>query len=214
MSGFKSDQFSKQTRPQTQQAPLREFNVMPDDQQYPVPQYANPTQQEPSSFVPPPMPVSPELEQELKQARQMKTTSTAPISPGAKTRIELLASIGRLTRDVKIDNYTFTLRTLKTQEANQSIRAVLAISNTDFDMGLENKKHKLARSIYMIDGSPIEQVLSSDTIESKLSFIDQLEDVVVSRLWDEFSLLNKEAQEKCGIKTAKEAEEVSEDLKK
>lgn len=206
-------------RKPAQQKQMREFNVLPetteDDLQVEE-------QQLPQQFQPVSQPIqqqiSPaEYEAKIKAMRQEKNDliKNGPrITAHGKRRIELLANIGRLTRDVKIGETTFSLRTLKSQESREASMASLAQIKYDAELPFEARKQQLVRSIYKIDDSEINEVLGSNDIESKLELIDSLEEVVVSRLWDEFAEMREEAKTKYGINTKKEAEEVAEDLKK
>lgn len=150
----------------------------------------------------------------IKAARKEKATGVIRMSEPAKQRIELLANIGRMTRDVEIGEHTFTLRTLKAKETREAALASFKVE-TQLEAGYEVRKQQLARSLHKIDGGDIAVVLGDDDLSSRLSFIEEhLEEAVVSKLFEEFSLLKEEANKKCGIHTETEAKEVVEDLKK
>src|SRR5438445_13226 len=88
---------------------LREFNVgAPEDNIEQHPAYTQNMQTQEMSVQ--------EMENLVKKAREEKLSGLSKISDSAKKRIELLADIGRLTKDVKIGGITFSLRTLKAKE--------------------------------------------------------------------------------------------------
>lgn len=224
MSGFDSPNFKKNIP--TNQKPLREFTVgAPENQtvsqsnfgQYgPPPVREYPPQSQTFGTPPPQHDMSQgELEAAIREARAQKLANANKIGDEAKKRIELLANIGRLNRDVKIGGYTFSLRTLKSKESREAALATFATSVTQLEASYEARKQQLARAIFKIDGEDLEVVLGSRNIDDVMKFIeDNLEDIVVEKLWDEFISLKEESRSKYGINTVKQAEEVSEDLKK
>jgi hypothetical protein len=198
MAGFQSPSFTKNFPPQAQPT-LREFTVGAPEESHAQPQQA----------VSPP-----QVQQTLKQARQEKLTAADRISDTGKRRIELLAQIGRLTKEVKIGEYTFTLRTLKAWEMEAAMLATVRSAEFNIEASYETRRQQLARSIAKIDGTDMEEVLETNTIDAKLNLIEEMEEIVVSKLWDTFVLLQNEAKEKYGINTEAQAKEVVEDLKK
>lgn len=198
MSGYESDHFKK-NMPSTQK-PLREFTVG-----------------DPDDFVENQAPEISQTEYEnaIKEARRQKLASVNKIGDEAKKRIEILANIGRLTKDVSIGGFSFSLRTLKSKEAREAALATFSASLTQIEASYEARRQQLARSLCKIDGEDVSIILGSDNLEARLNFIEEnLEDVVIEKLWEEFAALKEEARVKYGINTVKEAEEVSEDLKK
>lgn len=155
-----------------------------------------------------------EAENLARAARQQRIDTANRIGEVAKKRIELLANIGRLNKDVKIGEYIFSLRTLKARETHDASTDSFKLSLTNIELSFEARRQQLARSIHKIDGNDIKDIIGSDELSMKIAFINELEENVVRKLWDEFSLLNKEAREKYGINTAEDAKEVANDLKK
>ncbi len=152
--------------------------------------------------------------EELHRLRNERLNQSGKITEPAKKRIEILANIGRLTREVPLGGMSFTLRTLKTKETREATMSVFLCSN-DIDAGFEFKKQVLARALSQIDGQLIEDVLGGDDLERKLAFIENdLEDVIVDKLYSEFNNLKQESRIKYGLETEKQAKEVVEDLKK
>jgi hypothetical protein len=192
----------KKNFPATQGAPLREFNV-------------GPAETITSSFGPPPSAQVPkDVEQRYTQAREERAASMNKIGSENKTRIEILANIGRLTKDVMIGGTTFTLRTLKAKETREAALASYSISKTELDLSFNARQQQIARSIVKIDGHDFGLTIGSDDFDKKLEFIEELEENVVNKLFNEFMSLKKEAEDKYGISTVAEAKEVGEDLKK
>lgn len=216
MSGFDSPNFKKNIP--SNPKPMREFTVgAPEEGE--VRQYSfGPTPQQSAVYQGPPqgheMSLA-EAEEAAREARKQKLANMNKIGDEAKKRIELLADIGRLTRDVIIGGYTFSLRTLKARESKEAALATFSTSITQLEASFEARKQQLARSIHRIDGEPLEVILGSRSLDDVMRFIeDNLEDVVVEKLWNEYVSLKEESRTKYGINTAKEAEEVAEDLKK
>ncbi len=206
MATFTSSSFNK-TVPNPQ---MREFNVGAPEGE--VEQFA-------ASQAPTQPPQSPsDIEASIRQARAAKAQEIAHgprINPDAKKRIEILANIGRMTRDVKLGDHTFTLRTLKAFEAREASIATFSVVETQLEASYEARRQQLARSISHIDGHPISDVIGTEDINGKLSWIDEnLEDIVVNKLFNEFNALKAEAQSKYGINTNEQAKEVAAELKK
>jgi predicted RNA binding protein with dsRBD fold (UPF0201 family) len=208
MPDFNQPNFRKTTTVQQPKSQMREFNVgLPED----LPEDTRQVSQQPQQLS------QAEVDARIKVARQEKAEILkhgARITDHGKRRIELLANIGRLTRDVKIGDSIFSLRTLKSQEVRDATMDALSVGKNDYDVSLELRKQQLIRAIYKIDGEDINEVLGSYDISVKLELMDNLEEVAVSRLWDEFADMKKEANTKYGMTTQKATEEVVEDLKK
>lgn len=199
-----SDQSSFKPKTGTKQSTLREFNVgAPEDnfEQYPT----HPPTQDMSIQ---------EMEQRAHQLREEKFASLAKISESAKKRIELLANIGRLTKDILVAGITFSLRTLKSKEMREASFATFTETNTQLEASYEARKQQLARSIYQIDHQDIDFVLGSKDLDARFVLLDSLEETVIGSLWDGFLALKEEAHTKFGLTSEKDTKEVVEDLKK
>ena len=194
MSSFKKNTTESHTK-------LREFNVgEPEESNMPDTQYA------------PGYELSPSEREELQRYRQdMKQMPR--IGEHAKTRIEILANIGRSTREAEIDGITFGLRTLKSREAREATMSIFGCAN-DVDASFEIRRQTLARAIYEIDGQSMEFAVGSNNLDSKLQVIDGMEDVMIVKLYNEFNMLRNEVQTKYGLQTEKEVKAVAEDIKK
>lgn len=154
-----------------------------------------------------------ELEQQMRQARQARSSGKERLTEGARRRIEMLVGMTRLTRSVEIDGNVYALRTLKSIELRQAIVACAEFDGT-VQFSFEIAKQLLARSIFQVAGVEIEQFLNSNELGSKLIFVEELDQALVTRLYSEYILLNEESKTKYSIKTPEEIKEVAEDLKK
>ena len=221
MSGYDSPNFKKQAaNPSVARRELKEFNVgfpegvqqnidqnqqLIDAQRFSQPGYdVSHTQQ----------PAPRELQTAVREAKKEQIATANKISANAKQRIELLTDIGRLTKDVKIGDFIFSIRTLKSKEMREAAIAVFSQNITQLEAGYEARKQQLARSIYAVDGQAIELVLGTNDFEAKLFFVEELEEIVADRLWEELNSLKEDSKNKYGINSEKDAKEVSEDLKK
>lgn len=146
-----------------------------------------------------------------KEARKNKKFER--MSDGAKRRIEILIGMTTLTKVVDVAGIKFTLKVLKSKDLRD---VYLEASNkaTKLEQLFEVRKQTIARALISIDDLTFEEFLSSDAIEDKLNFIDELDDAVATKLNSEYSILSKEADAKYGATTVDEAKGVIEDLKK
>ena len=195
---------------------LREFNVgdpadMPTiPQDYQMPQDLN---------YPAPMPrtqgyeLSAAEREELQRLRSENVNKSPRPTDHAKKRIEILANLGRLTKEVEVDGVTFSLKTLKSREAREATMAIFNCKN-DIEASFEIRRQTLARAIYEIDGQAIEYAVGGTSLEAKLELVDEMEDATIIKLYNEFNALRSEVETKYGLKSEKEVKEVVEDLKK
>lgn len=154
-----------------------------------------------------------EVEREIKAAREARRTGKERLGEGAKRRIEMLLGMTRTTHTADVDGTVFIFQSLKAKEMRESISAAAEYDNT-VQSPFEVRKQFLARSITSIGGIDFDQFIGSSTLESKLDFIEELDDALSNRLYDEYVKLSNEAREKFSIKTNEEAKSVVEDLKK
>jgi hypothetical protein len=157
--------------------------------------------------------LSPAEREELQRLRSENVNKGSRVTDHAKKRIEILANLGRLTRQVEVDGISFSLRTLKGKEARETTMSIFDCKN-DIEASFEIRRQTLARAIYEIDGQPIELAVGGSSLEAKLALIDEMEDVAIIKLYNEFNELRNEVQVKYGLQSEKEVKEVVEDLKK
>lgn len=193
------------------QPALREFNVgEPDDMQpeAPAPYLRTAVHQQGPGYE-----LSAADREELQRLRQDSASKQAKIGDHAKKRIEILANIGRLTKEVEFGGIVFGLRTLKAREAREATMSIFNCTN-DIDASFEIRRQTLARAIFQVDGQDLEAALGGNDFALKLSLIDNMEDVTIIKLYNEFNDLRTEVQNKYGLQTEKEVKEVVEDIKK
>lgn len=154
-----------------------------------------------------------EIERQIRQSRLEKRSGIERLSPGAKKRIEMLIGMTRSTRNADINGTEYTLQTLKSGEMRSAL-----FEASQFDGSLEGpyevRKQLLSRSLTHIAGVEIVQFIGSESLEMKLMFLDEMDELLINRLYEEYLGLVKEAKDKFSVKTEVEVKEVIEDLKK
>lgn len=153
-----------------------------------------------------------DVEMKIKEARIAKRDAGKYINPAAKKRVEIISGLGRATKDIPVDGMIFSIRTLKGNELRAVVKATM---NTDqaIDQMFESRTHTLARSIYKIDGSDIEFILNDPSLEAKLSFVEELDDVVLQYIYKEYDNLVTSHKKKYAS-VEEEIGEISNDLTK
>lgn len=153
-----------------------------------------------------------QIEADFKRAREAKLSGKERLSEGARSRIDKLLGIVRGTHVVEIEEITYGLQTLKNKETRDAIREAAKFDSIQFPY--EIRRQLLARSLTQIAGVDIDQFLSSNSIEIKLNFIDDLDAALTDRLYNEYLAMVKDADKRYAIKTEEEAAAIVEDLKK
>jgi hypothetical protein len=154
-----------------------------------------------------------EIERQIREAREIKKLGKEKMSEGAKRRIEMLLGMTQSTKDVTLENTTVTIRTLKAKEMRDSIFEAAKFDGT-IEAPFEIRRQLLARAITHVANIEIDQFIGGNTLQQKLSFLDELDDSFLSRLYAEYVTLSVSAKEKYAIKNEADAKEVVEDLKK
>lgn len=151
---------------------------------------------------------------EAEIAADRKARKEGPrLSPQARQRIELLCGMHRMTRDVEIDGEVFRLQTLKSRETRAAVKAASSFDN-NIDVSYQSRIQFLSRSLCQISGQSMEDILGDDSLDKIMLFIDELDDVILERLYAEYLILTKAASDKYGLKTESDRKEASEDLGK
>lgn len=194
-------------RKPSEQQRLREFNVG-DPEDMPVEK----TVQMPAMQANVGYELSAAEREELQRMRQV-VAKEPKLGDYAKKRIEILANIGRLTKDVEIEGIRFSLRTLKAKETREATMSIFKCVN-DADAAYEIRRQTLARAIYQIDGQDIESTLGGNDFDLKLNLIDEMEDTIINKLYNEFNNLKQEVRTKFGLETEEQVKGVVEDIKK
>jgi len=211
---------------QFQGQPMREFSV-PDDSGYeqpqqrqmrvphePIPAFDERAMREfQGQMQQPGLREMSDIEKEIHAAKKAKREGKERLSDGARRRIELLIGMTRLTRDVEIGGQMYKLQTLTSQELRDAI-----VATAEFDGSVEfifeTRRQLLARSLTVVSGVEIDQFLNSRELDDRLYFIELLDHALLIRLYNEYVILSKEAQDRYSPKTEEQVKEIVEDLKK
>lgn len=156
---------------------------------------------------------SAQIEREIRAAKEARRTGRERVNEGAKRRIEMLVGMVRSTRQVELDGNLYILQTLRSKEMRESLMGAAAYDGS-VQFPYELRRQLLGRSLIHVAGIDIEQFIGSNSLEAKLDLIDDLPEVLLLRLYAEYSILVKESTEKYAIKSEVDASEVMEDLKK
>lgn len=193
-------------------APLREFNVSPEEDLPEGIPVSNPMFSADRQFQPG-QEISAGEREELQRLRRDRLKNGDPLAGHARKRIELLVNIGRTTTDILIDGVSFGLRTLKNKEAREATLSIFNCAN-DAEAAYEIRRQTLAKAIFQIDGQDIELALGGNGFDLKLSLIDEMEETIVKRLYDEYNALKNDVTKKYALETEEQVKEVLSDLKK
>lgn len=154
-----------------------------------------------------------ELEEKRKLRELQLNKASERLSPGALERMNILLGLTKTTKVVDLgNNVTFTLQSLKNKETREVLIAVSKFGG--FESSFEMRRQYLARSIVKVTDYDLETFISSNLLEDKLLFVDELDDGVANKLYDEFTLLNNEVKERYSVNTVDDAKEVADHLKK
>lgn len=209
-------------------APLKEFDV-PDESGYVEPSNPIPVAKQRAVSIPSAGELqsfqsrlenqyeSPaDFEHEMKQAKaaqQAAKQGKERLNDGARRRIEMLVGMTQSAREVVIGENTFVLRTLRAKEMREAMMVASEFDGT-IQSPFEIRRQLLGRSLKQVAGVDIEQFVGSSALEARMSFVDEQDDTLLNRLYEEYLTLVREAKDKYAIKTEEEAKEVITDLKK
>lgn len=155
--------------------------------------------------------LTPEEFNTLRESINKSKRETNKLSDATKSRIEILANIGRRFISFKLDDIVFELRSLKDIDLSEISLELSKLPNyTKYD----TRRHMLAKSLYKIDGQPVDTILSSHKFEDRLYLVGELEDVVVDRMFEEYNEMEVERNKAYRIQTKEDVKEVSEAIKK
>lgn len=153
-----------------------------------------------------------EFEQQIKQSKLARQGKDR-MNDGARRRIEMLVGMTRTIREVTIEGNVFSFQSLKAKEMQEAMMAASEFDGT-IQSPFEIRRQLLARSLKQVAGLDFNQFLGSTALQARLDFIDEQDDALLNRLYQEYLILAKEAKDKYSIKTEEEAKEVITDLKK
>jgi hypothetical protein len=154
-----------------------------------------------------------EIEKSIADARKAKFTGKEKLGDTARTRIEVLTGLGRLTREVEIDEVRFVLRSLKARELREIFLAVSPFDGT-VELSFELRRQTLARSLCRVADTDLDLFLGTTSLEAALNFVEDQDEAILARLYAEYQLLAAEINQKYAIKTPEDAAQLGEDLKK
>ena len=154
-----------------------------------------------------------EIEKSIADARKAKFTGKEKLGDTARTRIEVLTGLGRLTREVEIDEVRFVLRSLKARELREIFLAVAPFDGT-VELSFELRRQTLARSLCRVADTDLDLFLGTPSLDAALNFVEDQDEAILARLYAEYQLLAAEINQKYAIKTPEDAAQLGEDLKK
>lgn len=154
-----------------------------------------------------------DYERQIKEAKQAKASGKERLSVAAKQRIEMLIGMTRGIREVLIDGKVYLLKTLKGKEQRAAIMAASEFDNT-VESVFEIRKQLLARALTEVAGTDLELFLGDGSLETRLFFVEEMDESVLNKLYTEYLTLVNETQQKYFVKNDQEAKEVLSDLKK
>lgn len=154
-----------------------------------------------------------EIERQIREAKEARRTGKERLNDGAKRRIEMLVGMTRSTREFDLDGNVYVLQTLRSKEMREAIMAAAEFDGT-VQFPFEIRRQFLARSMVQVAGVEASQFVGSNSLEAKLQLIDDLDEALLNRLYDEYGLLIKESVDKFALKTEEDVKGISEDLKK
>lgn len=149
---------------------------------------------------------------DLQAKRAQILAAQKKASPDARQRIDILTGIGRITKEFSLDGHTFVIQSLKARDLREIIVEASKVSNIEVNFVL--RAQTLARSLIKIDGHEVGLVIGNNTLEARLALLDELDEGTLSYIHQQYSEMNKEHQEKFGIKNEEDAKEVVEQVKK
>lgn len=154
-----------------------------------------------------------QVEREIKAAKEARRRGIDRLNEGARRRIEMLVGMTRSTKTVVIEGNSYAFQTLKSKEMSEAIMAASKFDGT-VQSPFEVRKQLLARSLVQIGDISINNFVGSNSLDDILLFIDELDDILLNRLYSEYVALTKEARDKYSVKNEQEVKEVVGDLKK
>lgn len=158
----------------------------------------------------------PETDEETVRVSQEMRRSKKTIDrlgEGAKKRIEMLLGMTRTTKEIEVGGNVYVLQTLKSKEARECIMEASKFDGT-VQTPFEIRKQFLSRSLKVVAGIEIEQFVGSNELSAKLAFLDELDEHLIGRLYEEYVKLTEEAKGKFAANSEEKISEVLEDLKK
>lgn len=158
------------------------------------------------------LPRSVQRQPHLKHSQIIQGIAERPIveeqrfSPQKKRALEAILGIGRITKDVTVDNVVFKLRSLNSRENNTLVnipRKYSKMENAGYDIIFEMRAYTLACSICEIDGIPFSDILNG---ADPLDAIYELDENLSALLYREYQNMIKEGRALYGLNTEDNSE--------
>jgi len=154
-----------------------------------------------------------DVEKEIRQAKADRKAGRERLNDGAKRRLEMLLGMTRSTREVDIMGHKFVFQTIPSKEMREAIMEAAMFDGT-VQSPFEIRRQLLSRSLVVIAGVDAAQFVGSNDLNAKLALIDELDESLLNRLYDEYLTLARDAEQKYAVKSVEEVKGIVEDLKK
>lgn len=153
-----------------------------------------------------------DVETDIRNARRAKVTGNVPLTDFGRERVQILTGLGQKTKSVLIGGITFEVRTLSGKEQRECIMA--ANKTSAIEVLFEGRVQQLARALVTIDGRDVEEVLGTRDLQVRLDFVEDMQDHVLDKLYEEFNNLLSEVKKEFYPQADADMKEVVEDIKK
>lgn len=154
-----------------------------------------------------------EFENKVAEARRARSNGRERLSESAKRRIDMLCGLFKNTKEVDVGGNIFVIRVLKGKEIREALIAASEFDGT-ISLPFETRKNLLGRSLVQIAGTDVEMFLGDDSIEARMEFLEELDEPVLSKIYQGYAALVDETNAKYTVKNEADAKEVAADLKK
>ena len=154
--------------------------------------------------------------QEIEEMRNKSRDMQTRVSPEARNILEFLSGIGRMEESVVIETTKFTLQSIKSGEQEEVFEVIADLGNVStIKLQFEIRAQTLARALYAIDDQPFGLVIGSNYMKDRVAATRQFDENVADYLYKWYQEhIVKKAQDKYGVKTEEDAQEVIESIKK
>lgn len=115
--------------------------------------------------------------------------------------LEDLVFLGAATKELKIGNFSFILKTLTSKEQEEIFKEALKIKESD--RVLFFKKASIAMSILKINGKDLESYLKEGSFSEKLELVEKLQNSVFEMIFEALSELITESQNSLKVENLK-----------
>lgn len=163
-----------------------------------------------------------ELERKIQHDKDLKMNKgVEKISEGAKKRIEILIGMTTSTKEIDVSGVIFKVKVLSSKDVKDAIlhsyeekakykTEVMSNYNEMFEL----RRQIIARAVLSIGELSFSDFIASNDLNDKLSFVDQLDESALTKIYTDYNTLSKESSDKYEIKTKEQVEEVAQDIKK